>query len=96
MKNKQHAKASTSEGLRDRLFHTLDQVIDGKIKKEQVEAVCYISSEILKSARVDLDFEEASQRRLKIELELQREKNDSIKMLSTSISECGDVEDAEL
>ena len=51
-----HAKSSTSEGLRERLFATLDGVMNGTVKKEQVEAVCYISQEILKSAKVDLNL----------------------------------------
>lgn len=91
----EHATSSTSVGLRDRLFATLDGVMNGTVKKDQVEAVCFISQEILKSARVDLEFEEAAQRKLRLQIELEREKGDSMKMLANTINNVTDIEEDE-
>ena len=36
----------TAEGLRDRLFDTLDALIDKKIGKNEVESICYVNHQI--------------------------------------------------
>ena len=87
----QERQAQSSAGLRDRLFTTLDAVIAGDIDKEQVEAVCYVSQEILKSARVDLEFEAMAQEKLKLQHRLEKEKNESLLMLSNIIEEVEEV-----
>ncbi len=88
----QERQAQSSAGLRDRLFATLDAVIAGEVKKEQVEAVCFISQEILKSAKVDLEFEAMAQEKLKLMHKLEKEKNEGIALLSNVIEECIEVE----
>jgi DNA polymerase III delta prime subunit len=88
----QERQAQSSSGLRDRLFSTLDAVIAGDIDKEQVEAVCYVSQEILKSAKVDLEFEAMAQERLKLQHKLEREKNEGIALLSNVIEESIEAE----
>ena len=55
-------QSTSNQGLRDRLFKTLDAVIAGKVGKDEVEAVCFISGEILKSAKVDLEFAESARK----------------------------------
>ncbi len=47
----------TAEGLRSRLFDTLDGLIEGKIKTEVVSNVCFISEQILNSAKLELEIE---------------------------------------
>ena len=86
----QERQAQSSAGLRDRLFATLDAVIAGDIQKEQVEAVCFISQEILKSAKVDLEFEEKAMRKIELQHKLEMEKKDSIKMLTETFIEVTD------
>ena len=88
----QERQAQSSAGLRDRLFATLDAVIAGEVKKEQVEAVCFISQEILKSAKVDLEFEAMAQEKLKLMHKLEKEKNEGIALLSNVIEECIEIE----
>ena len=83
----QERQSTSNAGLRDRLFATLDAVIDGEVGKEQVEAVCFISEQIQKSGKLDLEFENAAQERLKLESRLEREKGESIKMLTEIIEE---------
>jgi len=86
-------QAQSSEGLRTRLFATLDAVIEGKVEKEQVEAVCHLSQEILKSARVDLEFEEKAMDRLRLQHKLELEKNQSIALLTNVIDEAIEIEE---
>ena len=45
----------TLDGLRERLYNTLDQVILGKIKSDQVECICAISEQIVNSAQLEVD-----------------------------------------
>lgn len=85
MTSPQERQAQTSLGLRERLFETLDGVIAGTIKKEKVEAICFISQEILKSAEVDLRFEAMSQSKLKLQNELELQKQESIKLLTNTV-----------
>ena len=89
----QERQAQSSAGLRDRLFATLDAVIAGDIDKEQVEAVCFVSQEILKSAKVDLEFEAMGQERLKLQHKIERERNEGIALLANVIEEATDVEE---
>ena len=89
----QERQAQSSAGLRDRLFATLDAVIAGDIDKEQVEAVCFVSQEILKSAKVDLEFEAMGQERLKLQHKIERERNEGIALLANVIEEATDIEE---
>ncbi len=45
----------TLDGLRSRLYDTLDSVIKGEVKGEQVECICAISEQIVKSAKLEVD-----------------------------------------
>lgn len=89
MTTPQDRQAQSSAGLRERLFETLDAVIRGDIDKEQVEAVCFVSQEILKSAKVDLEFEAMAQDKIKLMHKLEQEKNEGILMLGNVI---GDID----
>ena len=89
----QERQAQSSGGLRDRLFATLDAVIAGDIDKEQVEAVCFVSQEILKSAKVDLEFEAMAQEKVKLLHKLEQERNAGIALLGNVIEEVTDLEE---
>ncbi len=88
----QERQAQSSAGLRDRLFATLDAVIAGTVQKEEVEAVCFISQEILKSAKVDLEFEEMAQKKLRLQFDIEKERNEGIMMLGNVMSEVTEAE----
>ena len=45
----------TAEGLRDRLFDALDGIIDGSMSIEKVESVCFVSEQIIKTAKIELE-----------------------------------------
>ncbi len=45
----------TLDGLRSRLYDTLDEVIKGTVKSDQVECICAISEQIVKSAKLEVD-----------------------------------------
>ena len=45
----------TLDGLRSRLYDTLDKVIDGKIESANVECICAVSEQIIKSAQLEVD-----------------------------------------
>ena len=79
----------TSEGLRDRLFDTLDSLIEKKIGKEEVEAVCYISEQIIKTAHIELEFAREFNKNEELkrhhELSMKREEKNSIALLSRTI-----------
>ena len=46
---------NTSSGLRDKLFETLDKLIEGKINLDYVEGVVAVSEQIITSARLDFE-----------------------------------------
>ena len=95
MTTPQERQAQSSAGLRERLFATLDAVIAGEVGKDEVEAVCYVSQEILKSAKVDLEFEAMAQERLKLQHKIEKEKNESIALLSNVMEEATEIEEFE-
>ena len=45
----------TLDGLRSRLYDTLDEVIKGKVKTEQVDCIGAISEQIVRSAKLEVD-----------------------------------------
>ena len=79
----------TADGLRNRLFDTLDSLIDGKIDSEKVSGVCFISEQILKSAQLEFDIEIEREKTIKEKREFERESKqiakESIALLSDSI-----------
>lgn len=89
----------TSEGLRDRLFDTLDALIEKRIGKSEVEAVCYVSEQIIKTAQIELEVAREINRNEELkrhhELAMKREEKESIKMLGTTINRTIEVLDEE-
>jgi len=47
----------TADGLRERLFEALDLFIDKKITSQEIEGICYLSEQIIKTANVELEFQ---------------------------------------
>ena len=88
----QERQAQSSAGLRDRLFATLDAVIAGEVGKDEVEAVCFVSQEILKSAKVDLEFEAMAQEKLKLLHKIEKEKGESVALLGNLIEDSMEAE----
>ena len=76
---------NTADGLRSRLFDALDRVIAKEISQKEVESVCFVSEQIIKTARVELEIiqetnkntENARQHQLK----MTREQASSVKLL---------------
>ena len=87
--------SKTAEGLRDRLFDVLDGLIRKEIKPDEVEAICYTSEQILKTAQVELDIarerNNAVENERKFQLELQDRQNKAVNMLEHTIEEICDV-----
>jgi hypothetical protein len=79
----------TADGLRDRLFDTLDALLDKKISTKEVESVCYVSEQIIKTARVELEIAQehnrASELKRQHELTMKREEKEVIKLLESTI-----------
>jgi hypothetical protein len=46
----------TADGLRDRLFGALDGLIDGSMDVKVVEHICYVSEQIIKTAKVEMEM----------------------------------------
>jgi hypothetical protein len=96
MTSTQERQAKSSAGLRERLFDTLDAVMKGDIGKEEVECICFVSQEIIKSARVDLEFEAMSHERIKLQHTIEKERGESIALLGSIMDESFEVEEDEL
>ena len=80
---------ATAEGLRGILFDALNRVINKEISSKEVESVCFISEQMIKTARVELEiYQETNKEAENLrqhELKLEREKGDSIKRLNSTI-----------
>ena len=76
---------NTADGLRDRLFEALDRVIDKKISNKEVESVCFVSEQIIKTARVELELMQEVNRdnenKRQHELRMVREQSESVKLI---------------
>ncbi len=88
---------ATAEGLREILFDTLNRVINKEITAKEVESVCFVSEQMIKTARVELEIyqegnKEAENQR-QHQLKMTREQGDSIKMLGSVMD--GVVEEVE-
>lgn len=81
--------SKTAEGLRDRLFDALDGLIEKRIKPNEVESICYISEQIIKTAQIELEISQEVNRSNELErqhiLTMRREEKKTIKMLSDTI-----------
>lgn len=86
----------TAEGLRDRLFDTLDALIDKKIGKNEVESICYVSEQILKTAHIELEIAREAQRAIESnrqhELQTKRENREATLLLSKTIEKIKDID----
>lgn len=84
----------TAEGLRSRLFDMLDLIIDKKISPKEVESACFMSEQIIKTARVELEimqeYNREAQNRRQHELTMKREEKETIKLLESTIAEIED------
>jgi len=81
--------SKTADGLRERLFDALDAVIEKRIKKEDVESICYVSEQIIKTANVELEImrEQANLKREErlYQIEMKKQEKDSILMLKETL-----------
>ena len=87
----------TADGLRSRLFDTLDALIDGKISSEKVSNVCFISEQILNSAKLELEIEMSKEKIIKDTREFERTdriaKEEAVFALSEKINDIVEIED---
>ena len=85
----------TADGLRDRLFDTLDALIEKKIGKDEVEAVCYVSEQIIKTAHIELEFAREFNKNEELkrhhELSMKREEKNNIALLAKTIDSIGNI-----
>lgn len=76
---------ATAEGLRSRLFDALDRVINKEITNKEVESICYVSEQIIKTARVELEIMQEANKNNENErqhqLKMSREQGNSIALL---------------
>ena len=81
--------SQTSEGLRERLFNALDLFIEKKISSKEVEGVCYISEQILKTASIELEFQReinsAKMAERRYLLEMKKEEKEAQKLLQDTL-----------
>lgn len=90
-------KDKTAEGLRDRLFDALDAVIDKKLGKDEIESICYVSEQILKTARHELEvFQESARvdkQKRDDERAIKKEEKEALLMLKNTISATFEMRD---
>jgi hypothetical protein len=81
--------SKTAEGLRDRLFDTLDALIEKRISSKEVEGICYVSEQIIKTANTELELIREQNRfneyKMQHEITMKREEKDAIKMIGKTI-----------
>ncbi len=79
----------TAEGLRNRLFDALDAFVDKKISTKEIEGVCYLSEQILKTANIELEFQKEFDNANRIErdqrLQIKREENTAAELLQITL-----------
>lgn len=82
----------TADGLRSRLFDALDGLIDKKISSSEVESICYLSEQIIKTANVELDLMREANKDKEAErnyqITMKREEKKAITMLQDAIEVC--------
>jgi len=83
----------TSAGLRDRLFDSLDLFIEKKITSKEIEGICYLSEQIIKTANIELEVlreeNKANQLRAEHKLLMEKERAASAKLLGETIDNAG-------
>ncbi len=79
----------TSEGLRERLFESLDKFIKKEISSKEIEGICYLSEQIIKTANIELDFQREMNDSARLErdynLKMLREKNTAAELLQITL-----------
>lgn len=55
-------KKFTTETLREKLFETIEGVLDGSVKIGQAQAAAKVSGELIKSIDIEIKFAEATSR----------------------------------
>jgi len=81
--------SKTSEGLRERLFEALDLFIEKKITSKEIEGICYLSEQIIKTANIELEFQKEIHEVQRLErehaLKLKREDNAAAELLQITL-----------
>ena len=75
----------TADGLRSRLFDTLDALIKNEVTPAKVDSVCLLSDQILKSAKLELEIELEKERVAKQNREMDMEEKDPVNILSDEL-----------
>lgn len=79
----------TSEGLRDRLFTALDLFIEKKVTSKEIEGICYLSEQIIKTANVELEFQREANESKRLEcdhdLKMKKEENAAAELLQITL-----------
>ncbi len=79
----------TAEGLRNRLFESLDLFMANKITSKEIEGICYLSEQILKTANIELEFQrelnEVQRSERKDAIQLKREENTAAELLQITL-----------
>ena len=87
---------NTAEGLRDKLFIALDGVLNKTISLKDVESVCYVSEQIIKTANVEFELikEQNSERERERQFILQtkRDEKEAIQLLSRTIDATDNIQ----
>lgn len=91
MKEMVNRQNKTADGLRDRLFDTLDNLIEDKIDVKVVESICVVSEQILKSARLEFEIELEIERVTKEKREFDREEKRLLKEATAKLLDVIDV-----
>ncbi len=80
---------ATAEGLREILFDALNRVISKEITSKEVESVCFISEQMIKTARVELEIYQEGNREAENnrqhQLRIAREQSQSMALLGETI-----------
>ena len=81
--------SKTAEGLRDRLFNALDLYIAKKVSAKEIEGICYLSEQILKTSNIELDFQRQRDEQTRFDkrslLELKKEENIAAELLQITL-----------
>jgi len=88
----------TSQGLRDRLFTALDLFIDKKVTSKEIEGICYLSEQIIKTANVELEFQKTINEEKRNErdylLKMKIEETAASERLQLTLQKVEELEDA--
>lgn len=80
----------TAEGLRDRLFDALDGIINNTIDTQTVESICFVSEQIIKTAKVELEI---AVKNHEMYLEKKDREDQAVALLAQTIDATKEMED---